>query len=124
MENTQLAVSIFDAFTRGDPDAVRSLCAPDFRASQNGGPAMNLETLLGFTAAVLKVVKGFRYEDAVRSATATGFVEEHAVRGTFPDGSPLDLAVCVVAVVKDGKITHVREYFDSKAAEGLVKALS
>jgi ketosteroid isomerase-like protein len=124
MDNTQLAISIFDAFTRGDAAAARTLCAPDFRVRQNGGAAMNLETLLGFTAAVLKVVKGFRYEDAVRSATATGFVEEHAVRGTLPDGSSLELAVCVVAKVQGGKITDVREYFDSKAAEGLVKALS
>jgi len=124
MDNTQLAISIFDAFTRGDAAAARTLCAPDFRVRQNGGAAMNLETLLGFTAAVLKVVKGFRYEDAVRSATATGFVEEHAVRGTLPDGSSLELAVCVVAKVKGGKITDVREYFDSKAAAGLAKALS
>lgn len=124
MDHTQLAISIFDAFTRGDEAAVRTLCAPDFRARQNGSGAMSLEALLGFTAAVLQVVKGFRYEDAVRSSTATGFVEEHAVRGTLPDGSALDLAVCVVAVVKGGKITDVREYFDSRAAEGLVKALS
>jgi ketosteroid isomerase-like protein len=124
MDNTQFAISIFDAFTRGDAAAARALCAPDFQVRQNGGAAMNLEAVLGFTAAVLKVVKGFRYEDAVRSATATGFVEEHAVRGTLPDGRSLDLAVCVVAIVKGGKITDVREYFDSKAAEGLVKALS
>jgi len=123
MDNTHLAISIFDAFTRGDGAAVRTLCAPDFRVSQNGGAAMNLETLLGFTSAVLKVVKGFRYEDAVRSATATGFVEEHAVRGTLPDGTALNLSVCVVADVKNGKITTVREYFDSKAAEGLARAL-
>jgi len=123
MDNAQVAVSLFDAFTKGDAVAVRKLCAPDLRASQNGGATMNLETLLGFTSAVLKVVKGFRYEDAVRSATASGFVEEHAVRGTLPDGTRFDLAVCVVAVVTGGKITDIREYFDSKAAEGLVKAL-
>ena len=123
MDNTQVAISLFDAFTKGDADAVRKLCAQDLRASQNGGATMNLETLLGFTSAVLKVVKGFRYEDAVRSATASGFVEEHAVRGTLPDGTRFDLAVCVVAVVTGGKITDIREYFDSKAAEGLVKAL-
>jgi len=124
MDNTQLAVSIFDAFTTGDAAAVRTLCAPDFRVSQNGGPAMTLEALLGVTAGVLRVVRGFRYEDAVRSETATGFIEEHAVRGTLPDGSQLNLQVCVVAAVKGGKITEVREYFDTGAAQGLIKALS
>lgn len=124
MTNTQIAASLFDAFASGDAGTVRNLCAPDFRISQNGGPEMGIDQLLGFTAAVLKVVRGFRYEDAVRSATATGFVEEHAVRGTLPDGSAISFSVCVVADVKDGKVTHAREYFDSKAAQGLVKALS
>lgn len=63
------------------------------------------------------------YADAIRSATATGFVEEHAVRGTLPDGSRLDLPVCVVADVVDGKKTNLREYFDTGAAAGLIRAL-
>jgi len=84
---------------------------------------MSLESLLKFNRMVGKAVTGFRYEDAVRSATGTGFVEEHAVRGTLPDGKPLELAVCVVADVKDGKVTFVREYVDSAASAGLVAAL-
>jgi ketosteroid isomerase-like protein len=124
MNSTQIAASLFDAFAGGDAGTVRKLCAPDFRISQNGGPEMDVEALLGFSAAVLKVVRGFRYEEAVRSATVTGFVEEHAVRGTLPDGSQLNLSVCVVADLKDGKITYAREYFDSKASAGLVTAMS
>ena len=124
MENTLISKALFEGIASGDFDAVRKLCAGEFRASQNGGAAMDLESLLGFSARVLKVVRGFRYEDAVRSATGTGFVEEHAVRGTLADGSQLNLAVCVVASVSEGKITELREYFDSKGAEALVKALS
>jgi len=75
-------------------------------------------------AAVRRAVKDFRYEDAVRSTTETGFVEEHAVRGTLPDGTALELAVCVVATVKDGRVTDVREYLDSAASIGLAAALS
>ncbi len=85
---------------------------------------MDLETLLGFARAVLHVVADFRYEDPVRSATATGFVEEHSVRGTLPDASDLDLRVCVVADVRDGKVSDLREYIDGVAAAGLVRALS
>lgn len=83
---------------------------------------MDLETVIGFSPAVLDVVDDFRYEDAVRSATASGFVEKHAVRGTLPDGSNLDLAVCVVAEVENGQVSEVREYFDGVAAAGLVAA--
>lgn len=124
MDSTKLAETLFEALAACDDAAVRKLCARDFRASQNGGAAMDLDTLLGFNAAVHKVVRDFRYENAVRSATETGFVEEHAVRGTLADGSRLDLQVCVIAEVSSGKVTAVREYLDTKAAEGLIRALS
>lgn len=124
MDSAKLSESLFAAFAACDDGAVHKLCASDFRASQNGGLAMDLDTLLGFNTAVHTAVRDFRYEKAVRSATATGFVEEHAVRGTLPDGSRLDLQVCVVAEVSGGKVTALREYFDSKAAEGLIRALS
>jgi ketosteroid isomerase-like protein len=85
---------------------------------------MDLDSVLGFALSVLRVVADFRYEDAVRSVTASGFVEEHNVRGTLPDGSDLNLAVCVVADVHDGRVSDLREYFDGVAAAGLASALS
>ena len=84
---------------------------------------MGLDALLKFNRAVHSVVKGFCYVGAVRSATATGFVEEHAVRGVLENGEAINLAVCVVADVHDGKVTEVREYLDTAAAAGLVAAL-
>ena len=124
MENTQLARALFDAFAANDAASAKTLCATDLQARQNGGVPITLDTLLGFTAAVHHVVDSFRYEDVVCSATATGFVEEHNVRGTLPDGSQLDLVACVVGEVRDGKIVELREYVDSAKAAGLLKALS
>lgn len=124
MNNVELSRALFDAFAAGDDGAVRKLCTSDFKARQNGGPSMDLDTVLAFASSVLGVVEGFRYEDAVRSTTPSGFVEEHAVRGTLPDGSALNLSVCVVADVRDGKVHDLREYFDGVAAVGLVRALS
>ena len=123
MDNTDICKALFDAFTTGDEDRVRSLCAPEMQAWQNSNPPMGLDVLLGFSKSVLSIVKNFRYEEAKRSATATGFVEEHKVRGTLPDGSKLDLAVCVVADVRDGKIYDLREYLDTSTASGLLEAL-
>lgn len=56
--------------------------------------------------------------------TTVGFVEEHSVRGLLPDGSKLDMAVCVVADVRDGRVCDLREYLDVSAASGLIAALS
>jgi ketosteroid isomerase-like protein len=123
MESVEIAEALFEALAGRDDRAVRNLCSPNLRVRQNDGRAMDLGTLLAFNRAVGRVVKDFRYCDPVRSATATGFVEEHSVRGTLPGGKTLDLAVCVVADIKDGKVTDVREYFDSAAAAELVAAL-
>jgi Ketosteroid isomerase-related protein len=124
MSNADLAERLFAGLAAGDAAAVGDLCADDFRGYQNAGPAMDLATLMNFTRAVLGVVEGFRYEEAIRSATATGFVEEHRVRGTLPDGSALDIAACVVGEVRDGRVVELREYLDSRAATPLLKALA
>ncbi len=121
--NSALAEAFFAAVARGDAERARALCAPGFQASQNGGPAVDVEALVALGAAIRAVAPNFRYENAVRSETATGFVEEHEVRGTLPDGTPFQVAVCVVARVVDGKIAAVNEYLDIAAAAGLSKAL-
>lgn len=124
MNNEEIARDLFRAFASGDKDTVLRLCSPDLEARQNDGELIALEPLLEFALAVHGLVENFRYEDAVRAATSTGFVEEHMVRGKLPDDSQLSLPVCVVADVSNGKVTHLREYFDSAAAAGLVAALS
>lgn len=124
MDNAEVCRALFEALSNGDDDRVRTLCAPDVKARQNNGPPMDIEALLAFSQSVRRVVANFRYEDARRSGTATGFVEEHNVRGELPDGSKLELAVCVVADVRDGKVCDLREYLDVSAAAGLIAALS
>lgn len=124
MQKLKICEALFKAFAEGDEARVRELCHSDIRVQQNNNPPVDLETILGFSRAVTAVVDGFRYEEAKRSETASGFVEEHHVRGTLPDGSALDLNVCVVADVRDGKIIDLREYLDLSAAEGLIRAMN
>ncbi|MEO0418923.1 MAG: nuclear transport factor 2 family protein [Pseudomonadota bacterium] len=123
-DHTIIARALFDAFQAADIEAARALCHEQFEGSQNGGPAMNRDGLLGFVAAVKAKVPDFRYEDIVCEATPTGFVEEHTVRGTLPDGGQINLRLCVVASVEDGQVRHVREYLDNAGAAGLAKALA
>lgn len=123
MTNEAIARALFDALAAADDQRVRELCAPAFALRQNGGPPMRLEWLLRFNRRVQAVVRGFRYEDIVCAATAGGFVEEHAVRGTLADGSHFDFPACIVAEVRDGQVTQVREYVDTAAAGALLAAL-
>lgn len=122
--HTDIARGLFDAFQAGDRESAGALLAEDFSGSQNGGPTMDRDVVLGFASAVKAKVPDFRYEDIVCTATADGFVEEHTVRGTLPGGDRLDLRLCVVASVADGKVSTLREYLDSAGAAGLAKALA
>ena len=123
MRNDDIAEALFDAFEAGDADAARALCSKSRTASRNGGPAMDLESLLAFSTLVKRVIPDFHYENARRAITGDGFVEEHDVCGTLPDGSDLRVAACIVAEVRDGKVSDVREYIDTVAAAGLADAL-
>lgn len=123
MTNAELASALFGAFAAGDADAARKVCSPDMTGSQNGGPAMGLDAILHFAVAVKNAAPDFRYEKTVCSATSTGFVEEHRVRATFGELGALDLPVCIVADVEEGKIKALREYFDASRATVLAKAL-
>lgn len=124
MSHAELATRFFAAASSGDVDAFQDICAENMTASQNGAPPMGLPQLMAFSSAVKKAIPDFRYENARLSETETGFVEEHDVKGTLPDGEEMSLAICVVADVEDGRIVRMREYVDSYAARGLMKALS
>ena len=99
------------------------MCAPGFQLSQNGGPSTGVDDFLAIVSALIAAIPDFRIENAVRFDTLAGFVEEHDLRRTLPDGTVFHLAVCVVASVQGGKIVAVREYFDTAAAGGLFKAM-
>lgn len=122
--NLELAQRFFAASSAGNTEAMAALCSDRILVQQNGGDALGLTALLGFAAAVKAAAPDFRYENAIRYDTGTGFVEEHDVRGTVKDGSAFKVAVCVVATVEDGRIATMHEYLDTAAARPLVEALS
>ena len=108
-----LCQRFFAATSSGDLDAVRAMYAPDAMTWHNhDGVEQTVEQTLR-VAALPHVLKDFRYEDARRSATATGFVEQHTVCGRTRSGFDLAIAACVVCTVVDGRITRLDEYLDS-----------
>ena len=123
-DHIKIARAVFDAFQTNDIEAVSRLCADNFQGSQNGNPGMDRASLIGFLGAVHAKVNDFRYEDIVCSATPDGFVEEHTVKGTLPDGEQFSLRLCVIGSITNGKVTQLREYLDTVGAAGLAKALA
>ena len=123
MKNTEIAIALFKAFAQGNAEAVKDLCNPNMTARQNNNEPMDLVSLLEFSAAVNRIVSDFEYANPKRSETETGFVEEHDVRGRLPDGTSVDVAICVVCDVEEGKVIALREYFDPTGAADLIEAL-
>ncbi len=61
-----------------------------------------------------------RYEDVVRHPTPSGYVEQHVLRGTAPDGTLLDIYACLVVTVTGDRISRIDEYIDSQAIAALM----
>ncbi len=123
-DNTNLAARLFAATSSGDAETLRAICVEDFAMRQNGGPTVGFAELAGLGEAVRRVAPDFRYENAVRTDTGHGFVEEHDACGTLADGTTFRLAACVVATVSNGRITAAHEYFDSVEARELMAGRS
>lgn len=110
----EVAGRLFSAIERGDIDAVAACYAEDVVIWHNDtnrgeGREDNLRTV----AWVIANVRDRRYEEIRRQATPDGFVQQHVLRGTAPNGGALELPACIVCAVAGGKITRLDEYFDS-----------
>lgn len=114
MNETELsgvAERLFQAFVDHDPDTVRALCAPDARFWQAGRGESDLEATLAGIPSMAARIGDHRYEQVRRLVAPDGFVEQHRVRSTLPDGSELDLEACVVVRVDDaGLVIRLDEY--------------
>jgi uncharacterized protein len=114
-DHLAIAERLFAAVAGGDVAAVRVLYAPDVRVWHNvDGIAQSADENLAVLQWVTTHIRGLRYDDVRRQATADGFVQQHVLRGTVGDGVAVEIPACIVATVRDGTITRLDEYLDSK----------
>lgn len=113
-EILQLADRFFAAIPKGDLETVRGIYAPDALIWHNDDQAtQSVEQNLRVLAWVVKNISGLRYEEIRRHVTPSGFVQQHVLRGTAPNGRALEVPACILCTVKDGRITRLDEYLDS-----------
>ena len=60
-----------------------------------------------------------RYDVSRRDVIPGGFLQEHVLCGTAPDGSAVAMPACIVATVADGRITRMHEYLDPVGVRAL-----
>lgn len=119
-ENKQIVLDFYDAGARGDMDACLAFLAADITWTNIGttrlsgtysGKQAVVEQLLGPFFSQLKSgirtdVERLTAEDDIVVAQATGSAETL-------DGTPYRNTYCHVFCIRDGKITDVKEYFDT-----------
>jgi ketosteroid isomerase-like protein len=118
-----IADRLFAAIQAGDVDAVRALYAPEAEIWHNTdgvtqAPEQNLQVLRW----VVRHIRELRYEEVRRHATASGFVQQHVLRGTVGAGVAVEIPACIVCTVRDGRITRLDEYIDSAHVAPLLQS--
>jgi ketosteroid isomerase-like protein len=113
MEATKILEQFINAVAAGDYEKMASLYAPDIRVWHSTDRAWQEGAELNIAAAkrTLSAVTGFRHAVDRYTATTDGAMAEGALRGSTKVGE-LNTPFCLVATIKDGRITEAREYID------------
>jgi ketosteroid isomerase-like protein len=113
-EIESLADRFFAAIEGGDLAAFESCYSEDAVVWHNYDrrrqkKALNV-AVLGWLVAH---VPDLHYDDVRRAVLPDGFVQQHVLRGTAPNGARLDVPAMMRVWCADGLITRIDEYLDS-----------
>lgn len=121
-ENTlALAKRFVAAIMAKDIDAIRQVYAPDAKIWHNfDGVYQTVDDNIKGVFWIHKVLKDVNYDVKRMQPFPGGYLQEHVLRGTLPNGEAFAMPAAVICTVKDGKITALDEYLDSAHTKPLV----
>lgn len=115
-----LAERFMGAIQAGDAETVRACYSPDARIWHNND---NIEQTVDQNLKVLnwiaRKLPQRHYRVLSREALKDGFMQQHVLEATLPDGTAWAMPACVVVRMKDGAITRLDEYLDSAHSAAL-----
>ena len=115
-----LALRFTAAAGSADPAVVRPLFTDDATIWHNvDGVTQSLDDMLTMLRWVVENLRGLRYADVRLHATPTGWVQQHELQATTPDGRAVAVPACIVFTVRDGRISALEEYLSSGSFGGL-----
>ena len=117
-----VAERLFAAIEAGDIDAVRDLYAPDAVVWHNtDGVEQDVEANLATLRWCADNLGGMRYADVRRRIDDDGFVQQHVLVAGGRSGTPVEVPACIVATIRNGRISRIDEYLDSAQVALLVR---
>ncbi len=103
---------LFAAITAGDIDALRDLYAPDATVWHNfTTQEQTKEETLQIVSYIASHWSGFRFEGGRRWPIDDGFIQQHTIRVTGPDGTDYEAPSIILVRMRGGKVARIEEYF-------------
>ncbi|MFC3069191.1 nuclear transport factor 2 family protein [Phenylobacterium soli] len=110
------------AIQAGDTATVRDCYAPDAKIwHNNDGVEQTVDQNMKVLDWFIRALPDRNYRVQRVEALPDGFVQQHVLEATLPDGEKWAMDACVVVRMKDGKITRLDEYIDSAKSAALRK---
>jgi len=108
------------ALERGDPAEVRAFYAPDALIWHNfDNVAQTIDENLKLLGWMSRKLPQRHYRVVRREILPDGWVQQHVLEATLPDGKPFEMHACCVITMKDSVITRLDEYLDPAQAAPL-----
>ncbi|MFZ9871947.1 MAG: nuclear transport factor 2 family protein [Steroidobacteraceae bacterium] len=115
-----LSNRFLSALERGDPDEVRAFYTSDARIWHNfDDVAQTVEENMKLLGWMSRKLPQRHYRIIRREILSDGWLQQHALEATLPDGSPFRMLACCVVTVRDGLISRLDEYLDPAQAAPL-----
>jgi len=120
VETLEFAERFVNAIQTGDVPAVRACYAPGAKIWHNTDDIEqtvddNIKVLDWFIA----TLPDRNYRVLRREALKDGFLQQHVLEATLPDGVKWKMYACVVIKMENGLITRLDEYLDSGQGRAL-----
>lgn len=114
------AAKFVAAVQAGDADYMRQCYAPGAAIWHNtDGIEQTIDDNVKVLEWFIRTLPNRQYTVLRREPLSDGFVQQHVLSATLPDGTPWKMDACVVVKMADGKITRLDEYIDSAAGAKL-----
>jgi ketosteroid isomerase-like protein len=115
-----LAEKFVSAVQAGDAATMRACYAPDAKLWHNtDGIEQTVDQNIKVLEWFMRKLPNRNYRVQRREALKDGFLQQHVMEATLPDGTPWKMSACVVVKMENGLITRLDEYLDSAEANQL-----
>ena len=121
LDNTlALAKRFVAAIMAKDIETIRQIYAPEAKIWHNfDGIYQSVDDNIRGVHWIHKVLQNVNYDVKRIQPFPGGYLQEHVLRGTLSNGEQFAMPAAVICTVKDGKITALDEYLDSRHTKPL-----